>query len=257
MTPKRKRGVLAFDVGNTNVSVGLFQGSRLVQEWRLPTTSLRRSSSRQTLLKTLRQADLQGIILCSVVPRATRLLKRRLAALLPRLPLYVVGQDILCPLPNRYRKPKQVGQDRLVNAYACLRLYGAPAIVCDFGTAITIDLLSRKGEYMGGIICPGIGISLEALAEKTALLPKVSLKPPRQLLGRETAETIRSGVFFGFASLCDGLVEKLRERYGRHIKAVLTGGQTEIISTYCKTINYKNRLLTLQGLNYLFLRGFK
>ena len=106
---------------------------------------------------------------------------------------------------------------------------------------------------MGGIICPGIRISLEALAEKTALLPKVSLKPPRQLLGRETVETIRSGAFYGFAGLCDGLVERLRERYGKRIKAVLTGGHTDIISTYCKTINYKNRLLTLQGLNYLFL----
>lgn len=140
-----------------------------------------------------------------------------------------------------------------MNAYAALRLYGAPAIICDFGTAITVDLLSKKGDYLGGIICPGMGISLEALAKKAALLPRVSLRPPRQLLGRETKETIRSGAFFGFASLCDGLVKRLRRRYGRKIQAILTGGNSDIISTYCHEIDYTNINLTLQGLNHLFL----
>ena len=239
-------------MGNTSVSFGFFQGKRLLREWRLPTQSLRGSISQRQLLRGMDPKLLRGIILCSVVPWATQILKRRLKSLRSSLPRYIVGQNLHCPIPNRYRNPRQVGQDRLVNAYACLRLYGVPAIICDFGTAITLDLLSKKGEYEGGIICPGMGISLEALAEKTALLPKVRLKPPRQLLGKETEETIRSGAFFGFASLCDGLVERLREKYGRRIKAVLTGGHSSLISTYCKKINYKNRLLTLQGLNLLF-----
>lgn len=248
MTPPQ---VLTIDIGNTSTNFGLFQGRRLVKEWRLPTKALRRPTQKRQLLRGVQPGELRGAILCSVVPWATRTLKRRLNSLRVS-PLYRVGQNIRCPIPNRYRRPREVGQDRLVNAYACLRLYGAPAIICDFGTAITVDLLSKKGEYLGGIICPGIGISLEALAEKTALLPKVSLKPPRQLLGRETRETILSGVFFGFASLCDGLVERLRERYGSKIQSVLTGGYSDIISTYCKKISYRNRLLTLQGLNTLF-----
>jgi len=244
-------GVLAIDVGNTNVSFGFFQGKKLLKEWRLPTASLHRPVSQRRLLAGLRPKRLSGIILCSVVPWATKTLCERLKFSNPP-PFYILGQNLRCPIPNRYRRPRQVGQDRLVNAYAVLRLYGAPAIICDFGTAITIDLLSKKGEYLGGIICPGLGISLEALAEKTALLPKVTLKPPRQLLGQETAETIRSGAFFGFASLCDGLVERLRKTYGRNLPVVLTGGHSEMLSTYCHRINYTNKFLTLKGLNLLF-----
>jgi type III pantothenate kinase len=243
--------VLAVDVGNMSVSFGLFEGRRLMKEWRLPTASLRKQILSHRLLHQTKPEKLKGIILCSVVPWATTVLKRRLLSV-ASLPVHVVGQTVHCPIPNRYKKPRQVGQDRLVNAYAALRLYGAPAIVCDFGTAITVDLLSKKGEYLGGIICPGIGISLQALAEKTALLPRISLSPPKQLLGRETKETIRSGAFFGFASLCDGLVERLREKYGRGVKAILTGGHSKLISTYCKSINYTNHLLTLQGLALLF-----
>ena len=248
----KKIRILAIDIGNTNIVCGIFEGKKLRGVWRLATKACG-SSGRcvawlAPLLKDKR--DIQGIILCSVVPRCTPLFKKAARAL--RLPIYVVGETIPCPIRNRYRNPRQVGQDRLVNAYAALLLYGAPAIVVDFGTAITVDLISKKGEYMGGIIAPGMAISLEALAERTALLPKVRLRPPRLLLGKDTQGSMLSGVFYGFSSLCDGLVANLRRKYGARIKAILTGGHTPIISTYCKTINYTNKYLTLEGLRLIF-----
>ena len=164
----------------------------------------------------------------------------------------IVGETIRCPIPNRYRNPKEVGQDRLVNAYAVLKQYGAPAIIVDFGTAITVDLVSKKGEYLGGVIAPGMGISLEALNEKTALLPRVRLNPPPSLLGKDTEGSILSGAFHGFASLCDGLIAKLRKKYGFRIKSIVTGGHSYIISSYCKEIDYVNPHLTLEGLRLIF-----
>lgn len=248
----KKRQILAMDVGNTTVSFGLFEGKRLKKEWRVATKSLLSSLSSRRWLHGTDPKHLQGMIFCSVVPWATVLLKDSLRPLQPLFPLYIMGENVRCPIPNRYKYPKQVGQDRLVNAYAALKCYGAPAIIVDFGTAITVDLVSRKGEYLGGVIAPGMGISLEALNEKTALLPRVRLHPPSTLLGKDTEGSMLSGTFYGFASLCDGLVVRLRKKYGSKIKAIATGGHSVIISSYCKEINYINPHLTLQGLHLLF-----
>lgn len=246
------RKVITIDIGNTNIVCGIFEGKKLLSEKRLKTQSCTRFARCQRWLKKTvgNPEKIQGMILCSVVPELNRFFKK--AAKEFSLPIKVVGESVHCPIPNRYRKPGQVGQDRLVNAYAALRKYGAPAIVVDFGTAITVDLLSKKGEYLGGIIAPGMGISLEALAEKTALLPHVRLHPPSSLLGKDTAGSILSGAFHGFASLCDGLIAKLRKKYGKGMKAIVTGGHSVVISSYCKEIDYVNPHLTLEGLRDLF-----
>ena len=243
--------IVTIDIGNTNVVCGTFQGKKLLREGRIATKVCESPERCRKWLKGILPNDkeVEGAILCSVVPWCTRSFKKAFASL--RLPLKVVGETVHCPIKNLYRNPKQVGPDRLVNAYAALRLYGAPAIVVDFGTAITVDIVSKKGEYLGGMIVPGMGISLEALAEKTALLPKVRLRPPGLLLGKDTEGSILSGAFHGFSSLCDGLVTKIRKKYGLRIKAILTGGHSIIVSSYCKKIDYVNSHLTLDGLRLL------
>ena len=243
--------IVAIDIGNTDIVCGIFQGKKFLREWRLNTKVCTSTAKcRKWLSKILGgKKEIQGIILCSVVPKKNRFFKK--AASLLHLPIDVVGETVRCPIPNRYWNPKEVGQDRLVNAYAALKRYGAPAIIVDFGTAITVDLVSRRGEYLGGIIAPGMGISLEALNEKTALLPSVRLKSPFSLLGRNTEGSMLSGAFYGFASLCDGLIAKLRKKYGKKIQSIVTGGHSNIILTYCKQIDYINTHLTLQGLQLI------
>lgn len=246
--------IVTIDIGNTNIVCGIFRGKTFLKEWRLNTKECTSSATCRRWLKRIlgNQKDVCGIILCSVVPKKNHFFKRAASAL--RLPIDVVGETVRCPIPNRYRNPEEVGQDRLVNAYAVLKKYGAPAIVVDFGTAITVDLVSKKGEYLGGVIAPGMGISLEALNEKTALLPRVRLHPPPSLLGRETEGSMLSGAFHGFASLCDGLIAKLRKKYGSRIKTIVTGGHSRVIVSYCKEIDYVDTLLTLNGLRLIFER---
>jgi type III pantothenate kinase len=165
--------------------------------------------------------------------------------------LRVVGQDLEVPLINRYAYPEQVGQDRLVGAFAAWSLCKGgkrDAIVADFGTAITIDVVTRKGEYLGGIIAPGLDISLEALATRTALLPKVELKEPPELLGRDTANSIRSGLLYGCAALCDGLISQLKRRYAPSAFVIATGGASPLVAKYAQRINQLKPHLVLEGL---------
>jgi len=246
--------IVAMDIGNTHIVCGIFRGKKFLGERRLSTKECTSAAKCKKWLKGIigNSQEVQEIILCSVVPQKNRFFKKAASSL--RLPIKVVGETVRCPIPNRYRNPKEVGQDRLVNAYSALLQYGAPAIIVDFGTAITVDLVSKKGEYLGGVIAPGMRISLEALNEKTALLPRVRLHPPLSLLGKDTEGSMLSGTFHGFASLCDGLISKLRKKYGSKIKAIVTGGHSDVISSYCKEINYVNPRLTLEGLRLIFER---
>ena len=155
-----------------------------------------------------------------------------------------------------YKNPYQVGADRLVNAYACKLLYGAPAIIIDFGTATTFDYLNKKCEYAGGIITPGIEISLDALYKKTALLPKAKMKSPQAFLGKNTTESIRSGVSFGLSCMCDGLITTFKKRYSGNIKVIATGGLAMFFKNRCKSINCVDKDLTLKGLNLIHKRSF-
>lgn len=174
-----------------------------------------------------------------------------ISGLLGRRP-YIIGKDIKGFIKNSYRKPKEVGTDRLVNAYAGIRLYGAPLIAVDFGTAVTFDVVSRNKEYLGGMIIPGLSISLDALASRTALLPRVSLKKPSEFIGRDTKSSILSGIIYGFAALTDDLAERIRSKIGRGAKVIGTGGNVELISKYCRYIDKIDTNLTLQGLNLIY-----
>ena len=196
-------------------------------------------------------ADVDNIVICSVVPKVTGVLKKGLLRLLGRRP-YIIGKDLVVPLKNLYRNPKQVGQDRLVNAYAAVMLYKAPLIVVDFGTAVTFDVISKDREYLGGMILPGLAISLDTLAERTALLPKVKLDKPKEFIGRDTKTSMLSGIVYGFAALTDDLAQRIKDKIGRQAKLIATGGNIALIAGYCKSIDKIDRDLTLKGLSFIY-----
>lgn len=238
--------LLALDVGNTSVAVGLFRGRRLLRRGRFPT-------ARPHLLARAvgRLGSLDGVILSSVVPAVIpSLIGVARAAGWPTP--WVVGKDLKAPVINRYRIPRQVGQDRLVNAAAAFHLYGGPAIIVDFGTAVTIDLVSARREYLGGLIVPGMEISLETLVDRTALLPEIRLDPPREFLGRDTRSSMRSGLFYGYGALCDGLVTQLKKKHAPRARVVATGGHARLIAPFCRTVQKVNSNLTLQGLELTY-----
>ena len=249
--------ILAIDIGNTTTSFGVFVGQKLVSHFAIATQPNRTADEITLQLKALAKtrrlhlARASRILICSVVPRMTGLLTEALDSL-DAIPIQVVGQDLKVPLKNQYTYPEQVGQDRLVGAYAAWKIYGEKkrndCIVCDFGTAITIDVVTKTGAYLGGVIAPGLDISLDALATRTALLPKVELKEPPELLGRDTANSIRSGLLHGCVALCDGLVTQLKRQYVPKATVVATGGSSGLIAKYARTIDHLKPHLVLEGL---------
>jgi type III pantothenate kinase len=239
--------LLAIDIGNTNITCGLFQKDRLIKRFYFSTQQARYCLS---LKKNLGRIIPQAVLVSSVVPKATTRLELALRFLRFKN-ILILGKNITVPIKNRYQYPKQVGQDRLVSAFAALKLYGAPAIVVDFGTAVTFDAISPKGEYLGGLILPGLEISLIALAEKTALLPKIKLSAPRGLIGRSTKNSILNGIVRGFACLADALIDKLKSKLNKDTKVIATGGNIKFIAKYCRNFGVVDINLTLKGLNLI------
>lgn len=244
--------LLAIDVGNTNISLGVFEKKRLLRRYSIPTG---RRTYRSKLLPILRSYPIENAIISSVVPYATAILKNELSRQLRKKPL-VLGLNIKVPIINRYRMKRQVGQDRLVNAYAACEFYGFPAVVVDFGTAVTFDVVSYRGEYLGGMILPGLRMSLAALAEKTALLPNIKLKRPREFIGRDTAESILSGIVHGFAAMTGDMIRGIRRVIGSDAIAVFTGGDSVLLRQYIKGKKYLDADLTIKGLNLIYSRKY-
>jgi len=253
--------ILAIDIGNTTTAFGVFDEKRLVSHFSIATQPGRTADEITLQLKALAKArklhlsKASQILICSVVPRMTAVLVESLKSL-EAVPIRIVGQDVKVPLVNKYTYPEQVGQDRLVGAFAAWTLFGKmrrDCIVADFGTAITIDLVTGRGEYRGGVIAPGLEISLEALATRTALLPKVELKEPPELLGRDTANSIRSGLLHGCVALCDGLIDQLKRKYAPKALVVATGGAGALIAKYARTLDHLRPYLVLEGLCQLSL----
>lgn len=248
--------IIAIDIGNTTTVFGVFEKSKLLSRFSIATQPGRTPDEVTLQLKALaktRRLHLRRasqIILCSVVPRMSAVLVESLRSI-GDVPIRLVGQDVRVPLVNKYAYPEQVGQDRLVSAYAAWAQFKRDCIVADFGTAITIDIVTSKAQYLGGVIAPGLEISLEALATRTALLPKVELREPPELLGRDTANSIRAGILYGCAALCDGLVTQLKARYAPKAVVVGTGGASPLIARYAKTITKLRPNLVLEGLQLL------
>lgn len=238
---------LAVDIGNTTVTAGVFRGRTLLKRLSAPTYSLRQGEFLRALGK---RYAIDTAVICSVVPSVTPVIEKKIKKIFKKVPA-VVSRDIRIPIRNCYRKPQEVGDDRLVNAFGGVTLYGAPLIVIDFGTAVTFDVISAKREYLGGLILPGLNLSLDALAENTALLPRIELRRPKELIGRDTASSITSGVVYGVAAATDELIVRLRRQVSARCAVVATGGQAALIVPYCRQLKKVDTDLTLRGLNLL------
>lgn len=243
--------LLALDIGNTNINIGIFKGRRLLKRLHI-------DASRKDCCDSLRaiatRNKIKHAVISSVVPQATVALRRCLKSALGRQP-YIIGKELEVPVENLYRKPGQVGMDRLVNAYAGIELYGAPLVVVDFGTALTFDVISKGREYLGGMILPGLTLSLDALYQRTALLPQVLLKEPKEFIGKDTKSSMLSGIVYGFAALSDELTLKIKKVTGVNTRVIATGGNASLLAKYCRSFSVVDKDLTLKGINMLYLEG--
>jgi len=248
--------LLAVDVGNTQTHFGTFDGADLVEHWRFATV---RDSTADELGAALRNllelrgvglADLTSSIVSSTVPQLAPEWEAMTRRYLGHEAM-IVGPGIKTGMPLRYDNPREIGADRLVNAVAAYDRVQGACIVVDFGTALTYDPVSADGEYLGGIISPGVEISLEALYSRAAKLPRVDLAPPRSLIGKSTIDAIRSGVVYGFAGQVDTILRRLRAELGE-CETIATGGLSEHIVPFCEEVDVVDDLLTLNGLRLLY-----
>ncbi|MBA3501443.1 MAG: type III pantothenate kinase [Myxococcota bacterium] len=252
--------LLAVDVGNTNTVIGVFRDGNLEAHWRIQTVAERTSDELAVLLKTL--LDMNGIpwrsltagIISSVVPPAVFGLQRFFKTYCGG-PALVVGPGIKTGMPILYENPREVGADRIVNAVAAFEEIKAGVIVIDFGTATTWDVVTPKGEYMGGVIAPGIQISADALYEHAAKLPRVELARPGKVVARNTVSSMQAGILFGYAGMVDSLVERIRAEIEFPARCIATGGLAALIATETRTIEATDDLLTLKGLKILYHRN--
>lgn len=241
--------LLVIDIGNTNITAGLFKDGRLIRKTKIPA---RVYSKYECGFKSLCK---DGGCACDVIVSSVEpLVLARVVACLNKIGkcrIKILGRDKTVPIKNLYKNKREVGQDRLVNAFAARELYGSPTVIIDFGTAITFDIVSRKGEYLGGLILPGIEMSLASLYEKTALLPKVELKPASLIIGKDTVNSIRGGILFGLGAMCNGLIARYRKILGPGTKVIATGGNAKLIKRYANSIQIIDEDLTLKGLSII------
>ena len=252
--------LLVVDAGNTQTHLGTYRDGELVQHWRFATV---RESTADELGAALRNLlalrgmhleMLDGMIVSSTVPQLrpeyTAMGHQYLDA-----DVKMVGPGLRTGMPIRYDNPHEIGPDRLVNAVAGFQKVGGPCVVVDFGTAVTYDVVSHGGEYLGGIIFPGVEISMEALTERAAALPKIELGAPRSLIGKTTIDAIRAGPVYGYAGMVDGIIARLRAELGPEMHVLATGGLAGAIAPFCDSIEEVDDLLTLNGLKLIWERN--
>ena len=251
--------LLAINVNNTNIALGIFKDSALAADWRVSTQLSRTADEYGLLLSELLQSkglslkDISGIIISNVVPPTMRELLQTCNKYCNLEP-YVVDAEKESGIVIHYQPRSNVGADRIANAVAAFTLYGGPVIVVDLGTATTFDAISAAGEYMGGAIAPGVMISLDALSRAASRLPRIDLVRPPAAIGTTTEMSMQAGVLFGFAGQVDEMVRRFKRELGEEAKVIATGGLAELIAPETRTVQIVNRLLTLEGLRLIWER---
>jgi len=252
--------LLAIDIGNTTVAVGVFDGSKLIKDWKVRTERDKTADEYGImLLELLRSAGLQpdsvaDVIFSSVVPPLTPVFQD-LSRNMFGLKALVVGPGLRTGMPILYENPFEVGADRVVAAVAAFEKYGGPCVVVDFGTATTFDAVTVKGEYLGGAIAPGIQISAEALYLKTAKLPRIEIARPRRAIGRTTVASMQSGIYFGYIGLVENIISEMKKELGQDSRVISTGGFATLIAPEVKAIESHEPYLVLEGLRIIFERN--
>lgn len=253
--------ILVIDVGNTNTVFGVYDGKKLLNHWRMETSKGKTSDEYGMFIVSLLSYEkidvgkIEAVVIASVVPPIMYSLEHAIRKYFKLEPM-VVGTGIKTGINIKYENPREVGADRIINAVAALELYGGPLIIVDFGTATTFCAVSSKGEYLGGVICPGIKISAEALFQKTAKLPKIDLVKPETVIGRNTVSSMQSGIIYGYVGEVDYIVRRMKKEMKEdNIKVIATGGLARLIASESETIDEINGLLTLEGLRIIYERN--
>jgi type III pantothenate kinase len=261
--------LLVLDVGNTNTVLGVFEaapggdGSQygpLIAHWRVSTTKTQTVDEYGVLFRNLfamnglEVSSVQGIVISSVVPPLDSTLREVCEQYFQSRPLFI-EPGVKTGMPVHYDNPAEVGADRIVNSVAAFEKFGGPCIIVDFGTATTFDVVSKKGEYLGGVITPGIGISADALFSRTARLPRVDVRKPPRVLATNTVNSVQSGLYYGYLGLIDGILERLIAELGENVTVVATGGLASLMGSGSKYIREIDDLLTLAGLRIIYERN--
>lgn len=252
--------LMVMDVGNTHIVLGIYEGEELLSHWRLQTNPNATEDEYGMLIQSLFQnagvdpKKINGVAISSVVPPLTHVLKKLSEKYFQQKPI-VVGPGVKTGLNIKYDNPREVGADRIANAVAAIEQYGAPVIIVDFGTATTFCFIDEQGHYIGGAITPGVGISTEALYQHAAKLTRVEIVKPESVVGRNTVTAIQAGVFFGYVSIVDGIVTRMKKLLSKKPTVVATGGMAELICSEATTIDQVDPLLTLRGLKRIYERN--